>query len=289
MELNINGTLWVSDSPVVMGILNVTPDSFFSQSRCTDDTSILRRAEEIVSQGGEIIDIGGYSTRPNCGEVDEMEEMVRVATAVKLVRREFPDIPISIDTFRSNVAKAAVGDFGANIVNDISGGDIDPKMFETVAALNVPYVLMHMRGTPQTMGENLEYKDFKSEVFSYFARRIDMLRLMGVKDIIIDPGFGFSKTMEQNYALMDDLELFSLFKMPILVGVSRKRMVWQLLGKTPGESLNGTTVLNTAALMKGANILRVHDVREAVEAVRICEKIKSHSAKTGGNTMPTTN
>lgn len=285
MKLNINGDLWECGEPVVMGILNATPDSFFSESRCTSEAAILKRAEEIVSQGGKIIDIGGYSTRPGCAEIDEEEEISRVTNAVRLVKREFPNIPISIDTFRSNVAKVAIRDFGADIINDISGGEIDPKMFETVADLNVPYILMHMRGTPQNMNQHLDYADFKKEVFRYFAERIDKLRLMGVKDIIIDPGFGFSKTMEHNYELMDDLELFSLFKMPILVGISRKRMIWQLLEKSADESLNGTTVLNTIALQKGASILRVHDVREAVEAVKICEKMKSCASSKSKNSF----
>ncbi|MCQ2195009.1 MAG: dihydropteroate synthase [Paludibacteraceae bacterium] len=277
MKLNINGTLWDSNKPLVMGILNVTPDSFFADSRCQNENAILKRAEEIVNQGGKIIDIGGYSTRPGCEEVDEKEEIARVTNAVKLIKKEFPEVPLSIDTFRSNVAKIAVKDFGADIINDISGGNIDEKMFETVAELKVPYILMHMRGTPQNMNKDLNYSDLKKEIFTYFAERVNRLRLLGVNDIIIDPGFGFSKSMEQNYELMDDMELFATFKMPILVGISRKRMIWQLLDKNPQESLNGTTVLNTIALMKGASILRVHDVKEAAEAIKIVEKMKECS------------
>lgn len=279
MKININGELWNGKQPIVMGILNVTPDSFFAQSRCTSETAILKRAEEIVNQGGKIIDIGGYSSRPGCADIDEKEEISRVTTAVKLIKKEFPYIPLSIDTFRSNVAKVAIKDFGAEIINDISGGNLDPKMFETAAELKVPYILMHMRGTPQEMNKDLNYEDFKKEIFVYFAEKINQLRLLGVNDIIVDPGFGFSKTLEHNYELLDDMELFSAFKLPILVGFSRKRMVWQLLEKNPEESLNGTTVLNTISLQKGANILRVHDVKEAVEAVKIHEKMKSCSTK----------
>ena len=279
MKLNINGELWDCKKNMVMGILNVTPDSFFAESRCTDATAILKRAEEIVSQGGEIIDIGGYSSRPGCADVTEEEEIKRVTTATKLIKKEFPNAIISIDTFRSNVAKAAIQDCGANIINDISGGEMDPKMFETAAELKAPYILMHMKGNPQNMTQNTQYADFKKEVLTYFAERVNRLRLLGVNDIILDPGFGFSKTLEQNYELLDDMECFEPFHLPILVGFSRKRMIWQLLEETPEESLNGTSVLNTIALQKGACILRVHDVKEAVECVKIYEKMKSCSSR----------
>ena len=278
MKLNINGDLWDGCRPLVMGILNVTPDSFFAESRCTDETAILKRAEEIVSQGGKIIDIGGYSSRPGCADVTEEEEIRRVTTATNLIKKEFSNAIISIDTFRSNVAKAAIKDCGADIINDISGGEMDPKMFETAAELKVPYILMHMKGNPQNMTQNTQYTDFKKEVLTYFAERVNRLRLLGVNDIILDPGFGFSKTLEQNYELLDDMECFDSFHLPILVGFSRKRMIWQLLESTPEGSLNGTTVLDTIALQKGASILRVHDVKEAVETVKIYEKMKSCSS-----------
>lgn len=278
MKININGFIWGLEEPLVMGILNVTPDSFFADSRCQDDTRILRRAEEIVMQGGKIIDIGGYSARPGCNEVTEQEELRRVTNAVSIVRTAFPEVPISVDTFRSRVAKESVINHGASIINDISGGELDPLMFETVAELGVPYILMHMKGKPQNMCDNTDYSNFTKEIFSYFAERINRLRILGVKDIILDPGFGFSKTRDQNYELLSNLEALSTFKMPLLVGFSRKRMIWQLLDSTPDESLNGTTILNSISLSKGANILRVHDVKEAVETVRIHKELKKYSS-----------
>ncbi|MCK9155296.1 MAG: dihydropteroate synthase [Paludibacteraceae bacterium] len=279
MNFNANGLIWELKEPIVMGILNVTPDSFYENSRCTDNKSILKRAEEIVLQGGKIIDIGGYSSRPGCDEVSEEEELHRVTNAANIIRTAFPEVPISIDTFRAKVAEKCVTECGASIINDISGGEIDNKMFETVAKLGVPYILMHMKGNPQNMTTNTHYSDFMKEIFMYFAEKTEKLRLLGVKDIILDPGFGFSKTIDQNYELLDNLEAFSIFKMPILVGFSRKRMIWQLLDSSPTESLNGTSVLNSVALMKGANIIRVHDVKEAVEVVKIHKELNNCSAK----------
>lgn len=275
MLININSYLSDFSSPVAMGILNSTPDSFFSGSRCQTEEKICYRAEEIINQGGKIIDVGGYSSRPGADEVSETEEIKRVSFALEVIRKRFPDIPISIDTFRSEVARRAVSDFEVSIINDISGGELDANMFETVAELNVPYILMHMKGNPRTMQQNIDYADFIQEIFVYFAEKVNRLNLLGVNDIILDPGFGFAKSLEQNYELLANMSLFSQFGLPILVGVSRKRMIWQLLDSSPQESLNGTTVLNTLALQQGANILRVHDVKEAVEAIDLVNKLTS--------------
>ena len=272
MLINIKGFLFDLSSPVVMGILNVTPDSFFESSRYRTEEKIGHRAEEIIRQGGAIIDVGGYSSRPGAKEITEDEELKRVTFALEIIRRHFPETPVSVDTFRSGVAKEAVSNFGASIVNDISGGEFDKEMFQTAAALNTPYILMHTKGTPQNMQQNTGYTDFIPEIFRYFAEKIDKLKLLGVNDIILDPGFGFAKTVEQNYELLAGLNLFSTFGLPVLAGISRKRMIWQLLGTSPEESLNGTSVLNTQALQQGAKILRVHDVKEAVEAVRLFEE-----------------
>lgn len=272
MLINLNGSLFDLSSPIVMGILNVTPDSFFEGSRYQTIDKICCRAEEIIRQGGKIIDVGGYSTRPGAKEVTEKEELDRVIFAMEIIRKNFPDTPASVDTFRANIARIAVQDFGASIINDISGGELDEQMFETVAALKVPYILMHTKGTPQTMQQNTNYADFIPEILLYFAEKVNKLKQLGVNDIILDPGFGFAKTLEQNYELLAKMNLLARFELPVLVGVSRKRMIWQLLDASPAESLNGTSVVNTLALMQGAHILRVHDVKEAVEAVKIFER-----------------
>ena len=274
MLININGSLVDFSTPVVMGILNITPDSFFEGSRYQKKDEICYRVEEIVRQGGKIVDVGGYSTRPGSKEVTENEEFDRVVFAMEVIHKNFSDIPVSIDTFRAKIALTAVRDFGAAIINDISGGELDEKMFETVAALKVPYILMHMKGNPQTMQQNIHYVDFIPEIFLYFAEKVDQLKQLGVNDIMLDPGFGFAKTLEQNYELLANMNLFSQFGLPVLAGVSRKKMIWQLLDSSPDESLNGTSVLNTLALMQGANILRVHDVKEAVEVVKIYNEYK---------------
>ncbi len=274
MLINLNGSLVDLSTPIVMGILNITPDSFFEGSRYQTEDRICYRAEEIIRQGGKIIDVGGYSTRPGAEAVTEEEELNRIIFAMKIIRKKFPEIPISIDTFRSRVALIAVRDFGAVIINDISGGELDGKMFETVAALKVPYILMHTKGNPQTMQQNTDYVDFIPEIFLYFAEKADKLKQLGVNDIILDPGFGFAKTLEQNYELLAKMNLLSQFGFPVLAGVSRKRMIWQLLDSSPGESLNGTSVLNILALTQGAHILRVHDVKEAIETVKIHEEFR---------------
>lgn len=272
--INANGQLIDLGTPQVMGILNVTPDSFYSGSRKQTDTEIAERVEQILAEGGQMIDIGAYSSRPNADNVSTKEEMERLRRGLRILREKAPDAIVSVDTFRADVAKMCVEEYGVQIVNDISGGELDKEMFPTVARLGVPYVLMHMKGTPQTMQEAPHYDDLMKEVLLYFAEKIQQLRDLGQKDIILDPGFGFAKTLEHNYELLSHLEALQIFELPILVGVSRKSMIYKLLGTTAQEALNGTTVLNTICLMKGcANILRVHDVKECVEAVNIYQQL----------------
>lgn len=273
-SLNIKGTLMSLRTPVVMGILNVTPDSFYAASRKQTEATIAGRIETILSEGGAIIDVGGYSSRPDAAEVMPEEEMRRLATALGILKEHYPEAVVSVDTFRADIARRCVEDYGAAIVNDISAGELDTKMFSTIAALHVPYIAMHMRGTPQTMQQHADYADMMEEILMYFAAKVRTLRQMGVCDIILDPGFGFSKTTEQNYLLMRHLREFEAFRLPLLVGISRKSMIYKLLGCTPDESLGGTTVLNTCALLGGADILRVHDVKAAVEAVRIVTELR---------------
>lgn len=266
------------DKPVVMGILNATPDSFYAGSRANSDSEILHRAEQMITEGAQMIDIGGFSTRPGAVEVSETEELDRVCNAVSLVRKQFPDIIISVDTFRSSVAKESVVSCGADVINDISAGALDDNLFSTVAELGVPYILMHSLGN-SVSAQQLEYaySDFMGDVIKFFADKIDQLRLLGVKDIIVDPGFGFSKTMDQNYKLLANLKSFEIFKLPVLVGVSRKRMAWQVAETTIEESLNATTAINTLALASGmTDILRVHDVKAAVEAIKIWEMMREN-------------
>ena len=272
--INANGQLIDLGTPQVMGILNVTPDSFYSGSRKQTETEIAERVEQILAEGGQMIDIGAYSSRPNADDVSTKEEMERLRRGLRILREKAPDAIVSVDTFRADVAKMCVEEYGVQIVNDISGGALDKEMFPTVARLGVPYVLMHMKGTPQTMQEAPHYDDLMKEVLLYFAEKIQQLRDLGQKDIILDPGFGFAKTLEHNYELLCHLEALQIFELPILVGVSRKSMIYKLLGTTAQEALNGTTVLNTICLMKGcANILRVHDVKECVEAVNIYQQL----------------
>ncbi|MCM1074786.1 MAG: dihydropteroate synthase [Ruminococcus sp.] len=257
-----------------MGIVNVTPDSFFAQSRVNTDEALTRRVNELREQGASAIDVGGYSTRPGAAEVSEEEEWRRVAVALEVIHRVWPEAVVSIDTFRAYVAERALAGGGADIINDISGGDLDERMFQTVADAGAAYVLMHTRGTPATMQSLTDYHDVTAEVISDLAFKAARLHSMGVKDVIIDPGFGFAKTLDQNYELMSRLPDFKALECPILVGVSRKSMITKLLNITPDEALTGTTVLNTYALLNGADILRVHDVREAVQAVQLIQKLK---------------
>ena len=275
--LNLRGKLYPLDEPKIMGILNVTPDSFFAESRTPDDEHIAQRVKRLMDNGADMIDIGGYSSRPGADDVSEEEEMDRLRRGLRIIRQLYPEVPVSVDTFRANVARMCIEEEGADIINDISGGMMDRQMFKTVARLGAPYIMMHMQGTPDTMQLAPHYDNLRREVMLYFAQRIDRLCQMGAKDIIVDPGFGFGKTVEHNYELMEHLEDFHVFHLPILVGISRKSMIYKLLGGTPQTALNGTTVLNTISLLKGAHILRVHDVKEAVEAKRIVSACKNFS------------
>lgn len=275
--INIKGELLELSQPIVMGILNITPDSFFAESRKQGEQEIVARVAEILTQGGKIVDIGAQSTRPSSTLLSSKEEIERLKPALNIINKEFPDAILSVDTFYSDVARFCVEEHGVDIINDISGGEMDKNMFDTVASLNVPYILMHMRGTPQTMSKLADYDNLIQDIFYYFSKKIAELHLKGVNDIIIDPGFGFSKTIDQNYELMASLKGFSIFDLPLLVGISRKKMIYNLIDSTAEESLNGTSILNTFALQNGADILRVHDVKEAVEAVKITEKLKGYS------------
>lgn len=274
--INVNGSLLDLSQPRVMGILNVTPDSFYAGSRIQTEVEIARRVKQIVSEGAAIIDIGAYSSRPNADNVSAREEMERLRMGLKILFEIQPDAVVSVDTFRADVARMCVEEYGVAIINDIAAGEMDANMFHTVAALNVPYIMMHMQGTPQSMQQHPHYDNLLKEVFLYFARKVQQLRDLGVKDIILDPGFGFGKTMEHNYELLSHLEEFRIFELPLLVGVSRKSMIYRLLDITPQEALNGTTVLDTICLLKGADILRVHDVKEAVETVRIVQAMRNN-------------
>jgi len=273
--LNINGKLISLGSPLVMGILNVTPDSFYDGGAYTIESAIVKRAVQIVEEGGRFIDIGAMSTRPGAKEITLQEELDRLLPAVIAVKRELPDVALSVDTYRSEVVKAVYNEIGDFVVNDISGGTFDERMFETVADLHLPYILMHTKGKSDSMQQSPVYEDIIKEIVLFFAAQVQKLKLLGVCDILIDPGFGFGKTSDHNFELLNRLDAFKLFELPILVGVSRKAMIWRELGITPNESLNGTTVLNTLALAGGCNILRVHDVKEAVETIKLVGKIKS--------------
>ena len=277
--INVNGFLLDLSSPCIMGILNVTPDSFYAGSRMQTEIDITHRIEQIVGEGAGIIDVGAYSSRPNAENVSPAEEMERLRMGLGILRKVQPDAVVSVDTFRADVARMCVEEYGVAIINDIAAGEMDGDMFRTVADLNVPYIMMHMQGTPQNMQQNPHYDNLLKEVFMYFARKVQQLRDLGVKDIILDPGFGFGKTVEHNYELLAHLEEFRIFELPLLAGVSRKSMIYRLLGTTPQEALNGTTVLDTICLLKGADILRVHYFREAVETVKIVEAMKKEGAK----------
>lgn len=272
--INIKGLLLSLDEPQVMGILNVTPDSFYAGSRKQTEAAIIDRIETILREGASIIDVGGYSSRPDAAEVSETEEMQRLEMALQPLLQHYPDVVVSVDTFRSSVARQCVEKYGVTMINDISGGELDERMFDTVAQLRVPYIMMHMRGTPQTMQQQTDYEDVTADLLKYFSQKLERLFRLGVNDVILDPGFGFSKTLTQNYELMRHLGDFRIFGLPLLVGVSRKSMIYKLLETTPEESLNGTTVLHTYALLQGADILRVHDVRAAKEAIRIVQQLK---------------
>ena len=277
--INVNGSLLDLSGPCVMGILNITPDSFYAGSRMQTEAEIAARAQQILDEGAGIIDIGAYSSRPNAENVSPREEMERLRMGLEILRKTQPGAVISVDTFRADVARMCVEEYGVAIINDIAAGEMDTDMFRTVAELNVPYIMMHMQGTPQNMQQHPHYDNLLKEVFLYFAQKVQQLRDLGMKDIILDPGFGFGKTVEHNYELLAHLEEFRIFELPLLVGVSRKSMIYRLLGNTPQDALNGTTVLDTICLLKGADILRVHDVREAVETVKIVEAMRRNGDK----------
>lgn len=273
MTINCKGKLIDLSLPKVMGILNLTPDSFYDGGKFLNETAILKQVEKMLLEGATFIDMGAYSSRPNADHVSETEELNRILPVVKLILKSFPNALISIDTFRSEIAKQTV-EAGAALINDISAGKLDDNMLPTVAKLRVPYVMMHLRGTPQTMQQHTNYENITKEILFYFSERIREAQALGMLDIIIDPGFGFSKTLEQNFELLNNLELFKMVNKPLLVGVSRKSMVYKKLGVTANDALNGTTVLNTIALQKAAAILRVHDVKEAMETIKLVESLK---------------
>lgn len=268
-SLNINGRPAEITRPWVMGIVNVTDDSFYASSRCIDEQAIARRVSAMVQEGADVIDIGAYSTRPGAAEVPVEVELKRIEQCMSVVKRVAPDVLTSVDTFRSQVAAHCVETLGVDMVNDVSGGTLDSEMHRTIARLRVPYVLMHMRGNPATMQQLTDYDDVTAEVLESLARKIDTLHQMGIADVIADPGFGFSKTLEQNYEMLAQLNAFTALNVPLLVGVSRKSMIYKALDTTPDEALNGTTVLHTIALLHGAHILRVHDVKAAAQAVKL--------------------
>ena len=274
-QLNLNGKLFDLSKPAVMAIANITPDSFFSGSRLFSERDILNKVEKFLTEGASIIDVGAFSTRPSAKFITEEEEQERLQSPLKSIRKHFPNIIISLDTFRASVASWGVKECNVQIINDISGGTLDDAMFETVANSGAAYVLTHTRGNPQTMQQLTQYENMMSEVLSFFEKRLTQLVHLGVNDIVIDPGFGFAKTLDQNYELLAKMNYFSELEMPLLCGISRKSMIYNLLGTSPEEALNGTTALNMLGLMNGANILRVHDVKEAVETVKIYEKYKT--------------
>jgi len=260
--------------PKVMGVLNVTPDSFYDGGRYTLEEKIVSKVEKMILEGVDFIDIGAYSSRPGAAVVSYGEELKRLSETMELLRAGFPEPIISIDTFRSGIARKMVEEYEADMINDISAGDMDKEMFNTIADLQIPYVMMHMQGTPRTMQKNPKYDNVVKDILTFFSGKVEELKLLGVDNVILDPGFGFGKTLDHNYELMNGLGQFSVLNKPIMIGVSRKSMIGKLLGCTPDEALNGTIVLNTVALMKGIDILRVHDVKEAVEAIRIVTKLE---------------
>jgi dihydropteroate synthase len=273
--INVGGKLLDLEIPKVMGVINITPDSFYQGSRYNTDEDIVKAAVRMMDEGAAILDVGGYSSRPGATDISKNEEDKRVVRALKLIRKELPEAIISVDTFRADIARKAVIECGANMINDISGGDADSEMFTVVEKLNVPYIMMHMKGEPRTMQNNPVYDDIVADILKWFSERIFRLQASGVKDIIIDPGFGFGKTIAHNFELMRRLGDLIIAGLPVLIGVSRKSLIWKTLKITADEALNGTTALNTIALVNGADILRVHDVKEAVQTVQLFSKIKN--------------
>lgn len=273
VTLNLKGELFDLSRPCIMGILNLTPDSFYGTSRISSVDQALERAETCLKEGASFIDLGAYSSRPGADEVSTDEELSRIVPVVAAISKRFPEARLSIDTFRAKVARESI-EAGAHLINDISGGNLDEEMFETVTALNVPYILMHMKGNPQTMQQDPVYNNVSLDVVDYFEQKVSTLKRMGINDIILDPGFGFAKTVAHNYELLNHMNNLDVFGLPVLAGFSRKSMIYKFLGITPEEALNGTTVLNTIALQKGAAILRVHDVKAAAECIALVEKVQ---------------
>jgi len=272
LTINCGGELLDLSEPKIMGILNIAPDSFYDGGNYSSKEKFLEQVNTMINDGCDIVDIGAYSSRPGAEDITADKELKRLSPVLEIVRTKFPNIIISVDTFRSEVAKKVVADFSVNIINDISAGEIDANMFETMAELNVPYILMHMQGNPQNMQSNPQYNNVIGELIDYFSEKVEKLKLLGVNDLIIDPGFGFGKTIDHNYQILKYLNDFKILELPILVGLSRKSMINKLLEVSPEEALNGTTVLNTLALINGANILRVHDVKAAKETIKLTQK-----------------
>ncbi|MBS3808065.1 MAG: dihydropteroate synthase [Bacteroidales bacterium] len=260
--------------PRIMGIVNVTPDSFYEGSQTMQEEAVMKQADRMVCEGVDIVDVGGYSSRPGAEHISQQEELSRLLPALEKIRAAYPDLILSVDTFRPEVARIVVEDYDVDIINDISAGEMGPSMFETIADLNVPYIMMHMKGTPQNMKEKAHYQEMMKEITRYFSARVDGLRRLGVKDIILDPGFGFGKTIDHNYQLLSRLEELKIFGLPLMVGLSRKSMIYKVLNVSPDQALNGTTVLNTLALERGANLLRVHDVKQAREIITLKDKME---------------
>jgi dihydropteroate synthase len=272
--INCNGSLLDFSEPRIMGILNVTPDSFYDGGYYYDPESLSKRIKQLVEEGADIIDVGGYSSRPGADHIPVNEEWGRLEPVLKQIREEYPEVIVSVDTFRAGIAREAVKTYKVDIVNDISAGELDKNMFDTIAELQVPYIMMHMKGTPQNMKEMAHYDDLIGEIMDYFSQKYDQLKKKGVNDVIIDPGIGFGKNIEHNFLLMKKLEQFQVFNLPLLLGISRKSMIFKTLNIEPADALNGTTVMNTVGLMSGADILRVHDVKEAKETIKLLQKLQ---------------
>ena len=273
LSLNLDGRIMNLSTPRIMGILNVTPDSFYDESRVPEPSPALERAREMIGQGADILDVGAVSSRPGAHQISEAEELERLSPVLEALREAFPDFPISVDTWRAGVARTVRERFGIQMINDISAGTMDPEMFPTMARLGIPYIIMHMQGIPDNMQDDPEYDNVVDELLQFFAERVHKLRLLGMNDIIIDPGFGFGKTLEHNYKLLRQFDAFRIFELPLMAGVSRKSMIYRLLDSEPDAALNGTTAAHMALLVKGAKLLRVHDVEAAVETVKIFQQI----------------
>ena len=274
LSLNIRGKILELHPPKVMGVLNITPDSFYDGGKYVETEAVISRVEQMLSEGAAFIDIGAYSSRPGADHIPEEEEYTRLKPVISMIRKRYPEAILSVDTFRSGIAKRMVEEFGVDMINDISAGKLDREMFRTVTRLGVPYIIMHMQGKPQDMQNNPRYENVTRDILTFFSGKVRELKLLGVNDLIIDPGFVFGKSLDHNYELLNRLETFRMLELPVMVGLSRKSMICRLLNTTPSEALNATTVLHTIALLKGADILRTHDVREAVEAITIIEKMK---------------